>query len=116
MRYENLKKEGIIQHPDKGNLDIVIIDGFVETPTIPELSRYSGSISQTLTSDCTDITAVSSESWLKIELLGGSDMDNLHYYALNIDYQANATKDYRKANLIITINAQEHIVEVIQRP
>lgn len=43
-------------------------------------------------------------------------MDNLHHYALNIDYQANATKDYRKANLIITINAQEHIIEVIQRP
>lgn len=116
MRYENLKKEGVIQHPDKGNLDIVTIDGFVETPIIPELPRHSGSISQTITSDRLDITAVSSESWLKVELLSGPDINNLHYYTLNIDYQANTSKDYRKANLVITINAQEHIIEVIQRP
>lgn len=116
MRYETLKKEGVIYHPDKGNLEIVTVDGFIETPTIPILSHYAGSISQTMISDRIDVTVSCSEKWLSVELLSGIDIDNLHSYTFNIDYQNNTTKKYRSASIVITINAQRHIIEVIQRP
>lgn len=115
MKYEVLKKEGVIEHPDKGNLDIVAIEGFVETPTIPTLSRYAGTISQVVTSDHKDIRVESFDDWITTELNDGPASGNLNTWNLNINYQANTTGDYRKANITITIGTQENIVEVVQR-
>lgn len=118
MRYENLKKEGTIQHPDKGELEITIIDGFIETPTIPTLSRHSGKIIQQLTTDKSKISVESSKNWLEVRLVGATapSRSSIYNYTLDIHYQANISKKYRSSNLVFTIDEQRHVMEIIQRP
>lgn len=118
MRYENLKKEGVIQHPDKGELEITTIDGFIETPTIPTLSRHSGKITQQLTTDKSKISVESSKNWLEARLVDttGPSGSSIYNYVLDIYYQANTSKKHRSANLVFIIDAQRHRMEIIQRP
>lgn len=117
MRYETYIKNGVIEHPDKGDLEIVNIDKYVDIPTIPELTRYAGSIMQTISSNSQNVTLVSESDWITTEIEPINNISSPFSYSMILRYTKNESGDYRRGNVKVDIGLDEVcMLEIVQKP
>lgn len=116
MKIEFLEKIGNVSRTAKEITGASVSKGWVDTPYFPVLPKYAGSITQTVITDCNDLTVTGSSDWLTISLSDGAERQDTITHTLTLNYTANTEKDFRYSSLIFTSGGISMSVQIIQQP